>query len=154
MSSLDLRSGYFQLVVSTSDIVKTVFVTKNGAYAFQRMLFGLSGAALNFHKAIDINLKQVIGRFVSVYMDDVIISSPSFTHHVEHLRDVFRLLQEAGLTLNKEICKFGCGKLIYLGLIIIKDGITTDETKARAIVEMRPPKKSKDLSEFLGMFQW
>ncbi|GFX76107.1 uncharacterized protein TNCV_1834821 [Trichonephila clavipes] len=76
-------------------------------------------------------------------MDDVIISSPSFTHHVEHLREVFRLLQEAGLTLNKK-CKFGCDKLKYLALIISKDGITTEETKVRAIVEMKPPKNSKE----------
>ncbi|GFV25836.1 retrovirus-related Pol polyprotein from transposon 17.6 [Trichonephila clavipes] len=73
-------------------------------------------------------------------MDDVIISSPSFTHHVEHLREVFRLLQEAGLTFDKVKCKFGCDKLKYLGFIISKDGITPDETEVRAIVEIKPPR--------------
>ncbi|GFV31929.1 retrovirus-related Pol polyprotein from transposon opus [Trichonephila clavipes] len=34
------------------------------------MPFGLSGAAPNFQRAIDIILQPVIGRFVSVYMDD------------------------------------------------------------------------------------
>ncbi|GFX50290.1 retrovirus-related Pol polyprotein from transposon opus [Trichonephila clavipes] len=154
MSSLDLRSGYIQLAVSPSDIVKTAFVTKNGTYAFRRMPFGLSGATPNFPKAIDIILKPVIERFVNVHINDVIILSPSFTHHVEHLREVFRLLQEAGLTLNKEKCKFGCDKLKYLGLIISKNGITTDETKVRAIVEMKPPKNSKEVSKFLGISQW
>ncbi|GFV82629.1 retrovirus-related Pol polyprotein from transposon 297 [Trichonephila clavipes] len=91
MSALDLRSGYFQLAVNLSDIAKTAFVTKNGTYAFRRMPFGLSGAAPNFQKAIDVILKPVIGKFVNVYMDDVIISSSSFTHHIEHLRGVFRL---------------------------------------------------------------
>ncbi|GFT80181.1 retrovirus-related Pol polyprotein from transposon 17.6 [Trichonephila clavipes] len=33
MSALDLRSGYFQMAVNPSDIVKTGFVTKNGTYA-------------------------------------------------------------------------------------------------------------------------
>ncbi|GFY33573.1 retrovirus-related Pol polyprotein from transposon 297 [Trichonephila clavipes] len=105
MSALDLRSGYFQMAVNPSDIVKTAFVTKNGTYAFRRMPFGLSGAAPNFQKAIDIILKPVIGKFVNVYMDDVIISSPSLTQHVEHLKEVFRLLHGAGLTLNKDKCK-------------------------------------------------
>ncbi|GFS62758.1 retrovirus-related Pol polyprotein from transposon 297 [Trichonephila clavipes] len=68
MSALDLRSGYFQMAVNPNDIVKTAFVTKNGTYAFRRMPFGLSGAAPNFQKAIDIILKPVIGKFVSVYM--------------------------------------------------------------------------------------
>ncbi|GFX35633.1 retrovirus-related Pol polyprotein from transposon gypsy [Trichonephila clavipes] len=146
MSALDLRSGYFQMAVNPSDIVKTVFVTKNGTYAFHRMPFGLSGAAPNFQKAIDIILKFVIGKFVSVYMDDVIISSPSLTQHVKHLKEVFRLLHEAGLTLNKDKCKFGCEELKYLGLIINKEGIKTDETKVQAIVEMKRPHNSKEVS--------
>ncbi|GFW39524.1 retrovirus-related Pol polyprotein from transposon gypsy [Trichonephila clavipes] len=70
MSVLDLKSGYFQLAVNPSDIIKTAFVTKNGTYAFRRMPFGLSGAAPNFQKAIDIIPKPVIGKFVNVYMDD------------------------------------------------------------------------------------
>ncbi|GFX28268.1 retrovirus-related Pol polyprotein from transposon 297 [Trichonephila clavipes] len=107
ISALDLRSGYFQLAVNPSDIAKTAFVTKNGTYAFQHMPFGLSGAAPNFQKPIDIILKPVIGKSVNVYMDDVIISSPSFTQHIEHLKEVFRLLQDTGLTLNKDKCKFG-----------------------------------------------
>ncbi|GFW12080.1 retrovirus-related Pol polyprotein from transposon 297 [Trichonephila clavipes] len=127
---------------------------KNGTYAFRRMPFGLSGADLNFQKAINIILKPVIGKFVNVYMDDVIISSQSFTHQIEHLREVFRLQQDKGLTLNKDKCKFGCDELKYLGLIINKEGIKTDETKVRAIVEMKPPRNSKDVSKFLGMSRW
>ncbi|GFU71784.1 retrovirus-related Pol polyprotein from transposon opus [Trichonephila clavipes] len=87
-------------------------------------------------------------------MDDVIISSPSFTQHVKHLKEVFRLLHEAGLTFNKDKCKFGCEELKYLGLIINKEGIKTDETKVQAIVEIKPPHKSKEVSKFLGMSQW
>ncbi|GFY01635.1 retrovirus-related Pol polyprotein from transposon 297 [Trichonephila clavipes] len=118
------------------------------------MSFGLSGAAPNFQKAIDIILKPVISKFVNVYIDDVIISSPSFTQHVKHLKEVFRLLHEVGLTLNKDKCKFGCEELKYLGLIINKEGIKTEETKVQAIVQMKPPHNSKVVSKFLGMSQW
>ncbi|GFS49928.1 retrovirus-related Pol polyprotein from transposon 17.6 [Trichonephila clavipes] len=52
------------------------------------MPFGLSG------KAIDIILKPVIGHFVMVYMDDVIIASPSFNEHIDHLN------QKTGAKLN------------------------------------------------------
>ncbi|GFT51350.1 retrovirus-related Pol polyprotein from transposon 17.6 [Trichonephila clavipes] len=81
-------------------IEKTAFITRNGTFAFLRMPFGLSGAAPNFQKAIDIILKPVIGRFVMVYMDDVIITSPSFNEHIDHLNKVFTLLRDAGLTLT------------------------------------------------------
>ncbi|GFW67845.1 retrovirus-related Pol polyprotein from transposon 17.6 [Trichonephila clavipes] len=123
MSTFDLRSGYFRLGINPEDIIKTVFMSKYATYAFTRMPFGLSGADPNFQKAFEIILKPLLGRYLSVYMDDVIISSPSFTHHVKHLRVVFKLLQEAGLTLNKDKCRFACEKLKYLGLVISKEGI-------------------------------
>ncbi|GFT76792.1 retrovirus-related Pol polyprotein from transposon 17.6 [Trichonephila clavipes] len=102
MSTLDLRSGYFPLAISPRDIEKTAFITRNGTFAFLRMPFGLSGAAPNFQRAIDIILKPVIGRFVLVYMDDVIITSPSFKDHLDHLTQVFTLLRDAGLTLTRK----------------------------------------------------
>ncbi|GFX28398.1 retrovirus-related Pol polyprotein from transposon 297 [Trichonephila clavipes] len=116
-----------------------------------RMPFGLSGAAPNFQKAIDVILKPVIGRFVSVYMDDVIITSPSFNEHLAHLNQVFTLLTDAGLTLNKDKCHFARDKLKYLGLVISKEGIKIDHSKVKAITEMKPPKNSKEVSKFLGM---
>ncbi|GFV86034.1 retrovirus-related Pol polyprotein from transposon 412 [Trichonephila clavipes] len=154
-STLDLRSGYFQLAISPRDIEKTAFITRNGTFAFLRMPFGLSGAAPNFQRAIDIILQPVIGRFVSVYMDDVIITSPSFKDHLDHLTQVFTLLRDAGLTLNKEKCHFARDKLKYLGLIISKEGIETDNKKIRAITEMKPPKNNREVSKFFwddGLF--
>ncbi|GFX65408.1 hypothetical protein TNCV_4475281 [Trichonephila clavipes] len=148
MSTLDLRSGYFQLAISPRDIEKTAFITRNGTFPFLRMPFGLSGAAPNFQRAIDIILKPVIGRFVLVYMDDVIITSPSFKDHLDHLSRVFTLLRDAGLTLNKEKCHFARDKLKYLGLIISKEGIETDNKKIRAITEMKPPKNNREFNLF------
>ncbi|GFW76790.1 retrovirus-related Pol polyprotein from transposon 412 [Trichonephila clavipes] len=127
MSTLDLRSGYFQLAISPKDIEKTAFITRNGTFAFLRMPFGLSGAAPNFQRAIDIILQPVIGRFVSVYMDDVIITSPSFKDHLRSFNS---------------------------GLIISKEGIETDNKKIRAITEMKPPKNNREVSKFLGMTGW
>ncbi|GFX89703.1 retrovirus-related Pol polyprotein from transposon 297 [Trichonephila clavipes] len=139
MSTLDLKSGYFQLAISPKDIEKTAFITRNGTFALLRMPFGLSGVAPNFQKAIDIILKPVIGRFVMVYMDVFIITSPSFNEHIDHLNQVFTLLRDAGLTLNKEKCHFARDKLKYLGLIISKEGIETENSKVKAIAEMKPP---------------
>ncbi|GFW85144.1 retrovirus-related Pol polyprotein from transposon 297 [Trichonephila clavipes] len=118
------------------------------------MPFGLSGVAPNFQKAIDIILKPVIGRFVSVYMDDVIITSPSFNEHLYHLNQVFTLLRDAGLTLNKDKCQFASDKLKYFGLVISKEGIEKDNSKVKAITEMKPPKRNKEVPKFLGMAGW
>ncbi|GFW02281.1 retrovirus-related Pol polyprotein from transposon 17.6 [Trichonephila clavipes] len=154
MSTLDLKSGYFQLAITPKDIEKNAFITPNGTFVFLRMPFGLSGAASNFQKAIDIIFTPVVGRFVMVYMDDVIITSPSFNEHLDHLNQVFILLRDAGLTLNKEKCHFARDKFKYLGLVISKEGIETDNSKVKAITEMKPPKNRKEVSKFLGIVGW
>ncbi|GFW83836.1 retrovirus-related Pol polyprotein from transposon 297 [Trichonephila clavipes] len=118
------------------------------------MPFGLSGAASNFQKAIDIILKPVIGRFIMVYMDDVIVTSPSFNEHIDQLNQVFTFLRDARLTLNKEKCHFSCAELKYLGLITSKEGTETDNSKVKAIAEMKPPKNNREVSKFLGMAGW
>ncbi|GFV18854.1 retrovirus-related Pol polyprotein from transposon 17.6 [Trichonephila clavipes] len=60
------------------------------------MPFGLSGVVPNFKKAIDIVLKPVIGRFGMVYINDVIITSPSFNEHIDHLnQDAFNKVKRA-----------------------------------------------------------
>ncbi|GFS71479.1 retrovirus-related Pol polyprotein from transposon 17.6 [Trichonephila clavipes] len=154
MTILDLKSGYFQLAISPKKNEKTAFITRNGTFAFLRMPFGSSRAAPNFKKAIDIILKPVIGRFVIVYMDDIVITSPSFNEHIDHLNQVFTLLQDADLTLNKDKCHFARDKLKYLGLIISMKGIETDNSKVKAIAEMKPPKNNREVSKFLGMAWW
>ncbi|GFV56784.1 hypothetical protein TNCV_5003111 [Trichonephila clavipes] len=53
MLVLDLRSGYFQMAVNPSDIVKTAFATKIGTYAFRRMPFGLSKVDYAFSEIRD-----------------------------------------------------------------------------------------------------
>ncbi|GFS78988.1 retrovirus-related Pol polyprotein from transposon 297 [Trichonephila clavipes] len=46
---------------------------------------------------------------------------------------------------------FARDKLKYLGLVISKEGIETDNSKVKAITEMKPPKNSKKVSKFLWM---
>ncbi|GFX75198.1 retrovirus-related Pol polyprotein from transposon 297 [Trichonephila clavipes] len=43
MSTLDLKSGYFQLAISPKDIEKTTFISRNGTFAFLRMLSAFQG---------------------------------------------------------------------------------------------------------------
>ncbi|GFT38453.1 retrovirus-related Pol polyprotein from transposon 17.6 [Trichonephila clavipes] len=75
MSTLDLRSGYFQLAISPKDIEKTAFITRNGTFAFLRMPFdGLSGAAPYFQEGYRYNPPTCYWAFrVSLWMDDVVL---------------------------------------------------------------------------------
>ncbi|GFW95300.1 retrovirus-related Pol polyprotein from transposon 297 [Trichonephila clavipes] len=92
-------------------------------------------------------------RYPLPVIDDLITNIPPSNVDITHT-GVFALLRDAGLTLNKEKCHFARHKLKYLGLIISKEGIETDNSKVKAIPEMKPPKNSKEVSKFLGMAGW
>ncbi|GFW62169.1 retrovirus-related Pol polyprotein from transposon 297 [Trichonephila clavipes] len=70
------------------------------------MAFGILGAVPNFQKAIDIIQKPASVRFVSCYMDDEIMTSPTFNEHIDHLNQVFTLLRDSGLTVKEKGVKF------------------------------------------------
>jgi hypothetical protein len=49
---------------------------------------------------------SIIGKFVVVYFDDILIYSKSLDEHIKHLRVVFGALREARLFANLEKCTF------------------------------------------------
>ncbi|KFM73065.1 Retrovirus-related Pol polyprotein from transposon 17.6, partial [Stegodyphus mimosarum] len=151
MTTLDLTSGYFQIGVKPEDVHKTAFITKSGTYAFLRMPFGLSGAPATFQRCMDIVLRPVLGKSTFIYLDDIIITSSTLEQHLQDLRKVFSLLNEAGLKINASKCKFAAKELRYLGFKISQKGIETDQSKIVAIRNYPVPKTAKKLSSFLGM---
>ncbi|MFN9956960.1 MAG: reverse transcriptase domain-containing protein [bacterium] len=53
--------------------------------------------------------------FVFCYLDDIIIASHSLEEHIEHLRQIFTILQENGLQINPAKCVFAAAAVEFLG---------------------------------------
>jgi hypothetical protein len=70
---------------------------------------------------------------------------------LEHLQQVFTILEHHKLYLKKSKCSFAQQSLEYLGHIISGKGVATDSTKTQTIATWPTPKDAKELRSFLGL---
>ncbi|XP_075157913.1 uncharacterized protein LOC142231180 [Haematobia irritans] len=150
-SVLDLKSGFHQIPLKESDIEKTAFSINNGKYEYTRLAFGLKNAPSIFQRALDDILRECIGVFCYVYIDDIIVFSKSENEHIQHLEEVFQTLEDANMKVQLDKCHFFKKSVEFLGFIISSEGITTNPAKTEAISKFPPPTTLKELRSFLGL---
>jgi hypothetical protein len=99
-STLDLKSGYWQVDVHPDDKEKTAFSTGQGLWQFTVMPFGLWNAPATFERLMETVLRGHTYDSCLVYLDDVIVIGRTFQEHILNLRKVFERFREARLKIK------------------------------------------------------
>lgn len=137
-SKLDMRSGYHQIRMAPDDEIKTAFKTHHGHYQFRVMPFCLTNVPATFQCLMNDILRPFLRQFVLVFLDDILIYSPSLEQHLHHLQLVFEQLRVHTLYLKASKCSFAQTQLEYLGHILSVAGVSTNPTKIASMLQCPP----------------
>ena len=150
-STLDLKSGYWQVEVDSSSREKTAFTTSEGLYEFKVMPFGLCNAPATFQRLMNRVLCDVNWVECLVYIDDTVVIGRTFEQYLSNLGTVLSRLRQAGLKLQPAKCKLCQKEVRFLGHVISENGIATDPEKTAVIATWPVPESKKNIQQFLGL---
>ncbi|GFX90120.1 retrovirus-related Pol polyprotein from transposon 17.6 [Trichonephila clavipes] len=152
LSTIDLKSGYWQVEIHPEDREKTAFTSGQGLWQFKVMPFGLCNAPATFERLMETVLKGLTFEACLIYLDDVIIGGRTFEEHLQNIRKVLSKLRDVNLKLNPSKCKFFQKEVNYLGHIISAEGVRTDPEKVSAVKNWKRPENLRELRSFLGLY--
>ncbi|KAI2646996.1 Transposon Tf2-9 polyprotein [Labeo rohita] len=143
-TKLDLRSAYNLVRIRQGDEWKTAFITPTGHYEYLVMLYGLANAPSIFQDFMHEIFREYLDKFLVIYIDDILIYSPSLQDHRLHVRKVLSKLREFHLFLKAEKCTFHQSHTQFLGYHIDASGVSMDNSKIEAIVNWPAPSTVKE----------
>ncbi|KAK3537964.1 hypothetical protein QTP70_024792 [Hemibagrus guttatus] len=149
-TKLDLRSAYNLVGIREGDEWKTAFHTTHGHYEYCVMPFGLTNAPAVFQALINGVFRNLLGRGVIAYIDDILVYSTSMEDHVQQVREVLARLQRHHLFVKLEKCEFHRATVTFPGYIISRRGVEMDVDKVWAMTEWSAPSTIRVLQQFLG----
>lgn len=148
-SKLDLQNAYHLVRIREGDEWKTAFNTHLGHFEYLVTPFGLTNAPAVFQALVNDVLRDMLNRFVFVYLDNILVFSCSHEEHVTHVRLVHQRLLDNKLFVKAEKCEFHSKTVSFLGFIIEQGQLRPDPEKIRAVLEWPEPATRKQLQRFL-----
>ena len=136
--------------MNQDDIHKTAFRTPLGHFQWKVMPFGLCNAPATFQNAMNNLFGSRIGKYVLVYMDDILIFSTTKEEHIQHVQEVLSLLRSQHYYVKKEKCDFMKQEVKFLGHTISSKGLMVDSDKIATVKDWPAPKDKASIRSLLG----
>ena len=158
-STMDLLSGFWQVMIKPEHRHKTAVITMRGLYEFMVMPFGLCNAPATFQRLMDNIILPEYRGFIETYIDDLLTHSDSFSDHLSHLAVLLTALRKHNLMVKLSKCKFAQLSVKFLGHIISQGKLAANPQAVEAVKKWQRPAGTgkqavRAVQSFLGMMQW
>ena len=137
-STLDLRAGYYHIPLDEETIPKTAFTSLFGKFEYVKVPFGLAQAPAYFQELMTGKLKDF--NFVIAYLNNIIIFGKTVEEHLDHIKQVFKKLWSAHLSIKLSKCHIFIKEIQYLGHTPSTKEIKPLPSKTMTIQNMHPLK--------------
>ena len=154
-SSLDLKSGYWQVEIEEDSKQYTAFTLGPlGFFECNRMPFGATNAPATFQRLMESCLGDLNLNWCIIYLDDVVVYAPTVEEHLKRLEGVLQKLKAAGLKLKPSKCELFKKSISYLGHVVSEEGVRTDPKKIEAVQKWERPHNVYTIRRFLGFVNY
>ena len=135
-----------------SDIHKTAFrAGSSGLYEFTCMPFGLSNSGASFCHLMEMCLGDQQYVTLLFCLDDICIFACSIDKMLDRIGLVLHQLQDFNLKIKPKKSYFFQSKVIFLGHVLSKEGISLNPEKVKKVKTWPTPKSAKEVHSFLGL---
>lgn len=151
-SSLDVTNSYLQIEVAPHLHQYSSFLYKGRNYCFTRASYGQVNSGSAFLRAMHQILGTQTEKFISQYVDDLLIHDNNIEDHLMHLDIVLSKIRENNMTLNWDKCQFFETKIKFVGYVISEGTISPDPERVEAILKIPRPRNQRQVKKLLGIF--
>ena len=142
------------LLVAFTRSESTTRISRNtqfGAFEWVVMPFGLCNAPWTFQRVVNDVLRDHLGIFVWVYMDDILVFSKDADEHQRHLDLVHEVLCQQQLFPYIDKSTFFRSPVPFCGYIIDRDGVHMDPEKIKVIRGWPPSTMVHEVRQIIGL---
>jgi len=149
-TKLDQRDAYHLVRIKKGDEWKTAFRTQYGLYEYTVVPFGLTNAPAMLQRRQNQIFRELIDKFLVVYMDDFLIYSKTLEQHIKDVKQVLGLCRLHDLSIKLEKCEFHEQEVEFLGYVINGEGVSMSKVKVQAVLDWPTPTTKKEVQSFMG----
>ncbi|GJX20785.1 reverse transcriptase domain-containing protein [Tanacetum coccineum] len=108
--------------------------------------FGLKNAGATYQRLVDKAFDIQVGRNLEVYVDGLVIKSPTEEELLRDIEETFRTLRKINMKLNPNKCTFGAVEGMFLGYVVGPEGIKPCPDKVDDVLSPRTIKEVQSLN--------
>jgi len=153
-SKLDLTDGYHNIRHHPDSVKYSTFSCHMGKFDSLVMQQGDCNAPAIMMRAMNLLLREFIGKTVMGYLDDILIGNNTYEEHTQIVRAVLKTRENAKMWFNKDKCQIMPKRMELLRHVLHKNGLDAECEKIKKVEDFKTPTNRREIKRFIGVVNY